>query len=77
MKREVMDQIVTLLAKECREAGSDLDELEGKVLECTRQLGQRTLQAVLEEKKGAMRDPRGAANVGNRLGSLVIGPRPS
>lgn len=77
MKQEVMDQIVALLSEECLEAAGNLDELEGKVLECTRQLGQRTLQSVLERKKGAIREPRRAANAGNEPVLLATGPRAS
>jgi len=52
MKREVMDQIVALLASECSELGEDLDALEAEVLQRTRQLGQEAVQAVLKKKGG-------------------------
>ena len=64
MKRESMDAMVEWLAGECRDAGDDLDSLEGAVVERLRQLGQRTLEKLAEEKKGATKGPRGRAHAG-------------
>jgi len=75
MKREKMDLIVEWLASECKDAGEDLDSLEGAVVERLRQLGQRTLQRLVEEKKGAMREPDGPADVGSGPASSAIAAR--
>jgi len=58
MDSEKMDLIVQWLASECQEAGEDLDALESQVTERLQELGQRTMQKVLDEKKGAMAGPR-------------------
>lgn len=76
MKREKMDLIVEWLASECKDAGEDLDSLEGAVVDRLRQLGQRTLQRLVEEKKGAMREPDGPANVGSEPDLSAIGQKP-
>jgi len=75
MKAELMDKMVEWLAGECRGAGDDLDSLECAVVDRLRGLGQRALQRLAEEKKGATRDPREPANVGDGLDSSDTGRR--
>jgi len=65
MKCEKMDLIVEWLAGECKDAGEDLESLEGAVVERLRELGQRTLQKLVEEKKGAIREAPRRADAGS------------
>lgn len=75
MKREAMDAAVQWLVEECRDAGEDLDSLETAVVERLRQLGQRGLQKLLEQKKGAMKEPGGPAHAVSGLDLWGIDPR--
>jgi len=66
MKPEVMEQIVGLLASECGDIGENLDELEARVIEQTRELGRGTIQTVLRAKKRAIRAPHIAVNAAKK-----------
>jgi len=57
-----MEQIVGLLASQCGDIAEDLDELEARVIEQTRELGRGTIQAVLRAKKKAITAPHVAVN---------------
>jgi hypothetical protein len=75
MKRDMMDVVVQWLVEECQDAGEDLDSLETAVVERLRELGQRGLQQLLEQKKGATKEPGGRVRAVNGLDLWGIGPR--
>ena len=75
MKDEAMDAMVEWLASECRDAGEDLDSLEGAVVERIRELGRRTLQKLAEEKKGVMKEPGARARAVSGLDLWGIDPK--
>ena len=75
MKRKSMDAMVEWLAGECRDSGDDLDSLEGAVVERLRELGQRTLEKLAEEKKGATKGLGVRADAGGGRGSSATAAR--
>jgi len=75
MERDKMDVVVQWLVEECKDAGEDLDSLETAVVERLRELGQRGLEKLLEQKKGATKEPGDPARAVSGLDLWAIDPR--